>query len=263
MPPTPLPQPRRLILLCLLLGAFGLRLAGQVTETPQTIAPGKFLLRVDALSLGLDPDSPAPNEYRALGVGWALLSGGITNNLDFEVGTQVFVQDTYDQGAGANQTHSGIGDLSLRTKWTFWRDSTLDQAAAIIPYVNLPTHSEVGGDGHAEGGLILPWSMKMGPGLNGGAMAEIDELRNAANTRYDTRLYFSGVLQFDILGKLGGYTEATLATSTAGSSSSYGTLNAGATLSISSNFQWDYEIGKVLGPSASAWVQTLRFRWKL
>ena len=47
--------------------------------------------------------------------------------------------------------------------------------------------------------------MKMGPGLNAGAMAEVDELRNAANTRYDTRLYFSGVLQFDILGKLGGY----------------------------------------------------------
>jgi hypothetical protein len=264
MPPSPLPQTRRLISLCLFVCAFGPRLAGQVTETPQTMAPGDFLLRVDALSLGLNPDSPAPNEYRALGVGWALLSGGVSKSLDFEFGTQFFVQDTYDQGQGSNQTHSGIGDFTFRTKWTFWRDSTLDQAAALIPYVNLPTHSSVTGtNGHAEGGLILPWAMQVGPGLHAGAMAEVDELRNAANTRYDTRLYASGVFQFDILGKLSGYGEATLATSTAGSTSSYGTLNAGATLSMSSNFQWDYEIGCVLGPSASAWVQTLRFRWKL
>ena len=262
MPPPSL-QPRRLIVLSLFVGAFGLRLAGQVTETPQTMAPGDFLLKVDAISLGLNPDSPAPNQYRALGLGWALLSGGITKNVDFEFGTQVFVQDTYDRALGSNRTHSGVGDFTFRTKWTFWRDSTLDQAAAIIPYVNLPTHSAVTGNGHTEGGLILPWSSHMGPGLNAGAMAEIDELRNAANTRYDTRLYASGVIQAEVLGKLSGYAEATLGTSTAGSGSSWGTLNAGATLSASSNFQWDYEIGRVLGPSARSWVQTLRFRWKL
>jgi hypothetical protein len=248
----------------LLLGVAGstLRLGAQVTETPQTIEPGKFLLRVDAISVGLNPDSSAANEVRALGVGWALISGGITQDVDFELGTQLFIQDTYQQGA-ANQTHSGIGEFTLRSKWTFWRDPSGDESAALIPYINLPTRSQVGGNGHTEGGLILPWAMKIGPGVTAGAMAEWDELRNVANTRYDARLYTSAVLSAEILGKLSGYGEATFATSTAGTSSTWGTLNGGATLAVSDNFQWDFEIGRVLGPSARAWVETLRFRWKL
>jgi hypothetical protein len=79
----------------ILAGAIGLRLAGQVTETPQTVAPGDLLLRVNAISLGLNPDSPAPNEYRALGVAWPTVSTGITQNLDFELSAQFFLQDTY------------------------------------------------------------------------------------------------------------------------------------------------------------------------
>ena len=189
-----------------------------MTETPQTIDPGKFLLRVNALSLGVNPDSSAPNQYRALGLGWALLSAGITKDLDIETGTQIFVQDTY-QYKGLNQTHSGIGDLSLRSKWTFWRGADYDEAAAVIPYVNLPINSTVTGNGMAEGGLIVPWSMQMGTAVKAGAMAEWDEVRNIANTRYETRLSGSGVLQFDVVGIVGVYGEATLATSTEGSSS--------------------------------------------
>ena len=71
------------------------------------------------------------------------------------------------------------------------------------------------------------------------------------------------VLQAKLAGKLGAYGEVTLATSTAGSATTWGTLNAGATLSVSSNFQWDFEVGRVLGPTAQSWVETLRFRWKI
>jgi hypothetical protein len=248
--------------LLLLVVAFGCRLHAQVTETPQTIEPGKFLLKVDALSLGLNPDSSASNQVRALGVGWALISAGITKDIDFELGTQLFVQDTYLKD-NTNQTQSGIGEFTLRSKWTFWRDAASDESAALIPYVNLPNHSQVGGNGHTEGGLILPWATQISPGVTAGAMAEWDELRNVANTRYDTRLYTSAVIQAEVLGKLGAYAEATLATSTAGSASTWGSLNAGATLAASGNFQWDFEVGRVLGPSARSWVQTLRFRWKL
>jgi hypothetical protein len=262
MPP---PLPPRLIRSCLLLlvaAAGGVRLAAQVTETPDTIPPGQFLLRVDAISAGLDPNSPAPNQARALGVAWPLLAGGITQDVDFEFGTQFFVQDTADL-LGDNKTHSGIGEFTLRSKWTFWRDSDSQQAAALIPYVNLPTRSQVAGNGHTEGGLILPWAVQINPDVTAGAMAEMDELRNVANTRYETRLYASGVLQAKIAGKLGAYGEVTLATSTAGSATTWGTLNAGATLSASSNFQWDFEVGRVLGPTAQSWVETLRFRWKI
>ena len=85
-------RPLKALLPCMLAGVFGLRLAGQVTETPQTVATGNLLLRVNAISLGLNPDSPAPNEHRALGVAWPTVSTGITQSLDFEPSARSWVQ---------------------------------------------------------------------------------------------------------------------------------------------------------------------------
>ena len=235
---------------------------GQVTETPVTMGPGNVQLRVDALSLGIKPDSSAPNEVKAVGLGWALLSAGLTQTVDFQVGAQAFVHDTY-QVKGMNETHSGIGDVSLRSKWTFWTDPTLEQSAAVIPYVQIPTNSGGVSNGRVQGGVIVPWAMTVAQGVTGGAMAEWDQLRNAADTRYDSRFYASGVLRIDVAQTVSAYAEATASLSTAGSSTDGGLLAAGATLSLSKNFLWDFEVGKVLGHSATGWQETLRFQWRL
>jgi hypothetical protein len=62
---------------------------------------------------------------------------------------------------------------------------------------------------------------------------------------------------------VGAYAEATLGLSTAGSSSDTGTVGAGATLSVSKDFQWDFEVSKVIGPGRNQWTEVLRFRWKI
>ena len=107
-------------------------LRAQVTETPQTQGAGSVLMRMDAVSFGVAEDTAAPNQYKALAVGTTLISAGITPSLDFEFGTQLFLRDTFDK-AGSDHTESGIGDVTLRPKWTFWRDTETGQAAAIIP----------------------------------------------------------------------------------------------------------------------------------
>ena len=235
---------------------------GQVTETPTTMDPGSVQMRVDALSLGIKPDTSAPNQFKAVGVGWALVSAGLTKTVDVELGAQLFVHDTY-QYQGLNQTHSGVGDVSFRSKWTFWSDPTLEQSAAVIPYVQVPTNSGGVGNGRIQGGLIVPWAMTVTPGLTGGAMLEWDQLRNAADTRYESRFYASGVLRLEVAQTLSAYSEATVSVSTAGSSTYSGLLGGGATLALSKTFQWDFEIGKVIGHSTSAWQETLRFTWRL
>jgi len=242
--------------------ACGLRLGAQVTEVPQTIEPGHFLVRMDAISLGVKPDESEPNQYKALAFGSTIVSGGITDTLDFEVAAQLFIRDTYTV-MGGSQTQSGVGDVSLRTKWTFWRDPDSHESAAVIPYLKLPTNSN-GVDNHfVEGGVIVPWEMDVGAGFKAGAMLEMDELRNVADTRYDTRWYASGVAQWDLAGKVGAYAESTLSVSTAGTSSFSGTLGAGATLAVSRNFKWDFEISRVLGAARSQWTEVLRFVWRL
>ena len=237
-------------------------LRAQVTEVPQTIEPGNVFMRMDAISLGINPDTTAPNEYKALAVGTAIVYAGLTSTVDVEVGVQLFLQDTYSTG-GKDHTDSGIGDVALRTRWTFWSDPASGAAAAIIPYVVLPTNSSAVGNDSTEGGLILPWSMDVAAGTKAGAMVEWDELRNVANTRYDTRWYGSAYIKWALGEKFGAYAETTLSDSTAGSRSFAGTAGGGATLSISKNFEWDLEVSRVLGPGRSSWTEVLRFRWKI
>jgi hypothetical protein len=54
------------------------------------------------------------------------------------------------------------------------------------------------GNDSLEYGLIVPWSMDVAAGTKAGAMVEWDELRNEANTRYDTRWYGSAYMKWDL-----------------------------------------------------------------
>ncbi len=234
----------------------------QVTETTTTSGAGHVDVKMDALSVGLNQEAAAPNQYQALAAGTTIVSAGLTDNFDFQVGTQLFLRSTFTV-AKIDHTETGMGNVGARFKWTFWKDDASGQALALIPYVKFPTHSQFGGSQHLLGGLILPWSMKLGLGTTAAAMVEWDQLRNITNTAYESRFYTSGYLRWDLGKFFGAYTEATMSDSTHSSSSFTGTLGAGATLTISHNFEWDFEESKVIGNGRSAWTEVLRFRWKL
>ncbi len=233
-----------------------------MTEVPQTIPPGEFLVRMDAFSFGLKPNTPLPNQSQALALGSTLLSTGITPDLDIEAGSQLYLRETFTAG-GRDHTQSGVGDLSLRLKWGFWNDSAIGQAAAFIPFVLVPTNSSVEGTSAASGGLIIPWSLTTSWGPTVGAMVEWNELRNASNTGYDTGLYGTVYTEINLLRRLAIYGELTGNAATAGGASDTGTAGGGATLTLTKNFLLDYEISRVLGPGRNDWNQVLRFRWKL
>src|SRR5437763_1701868 len=96
------------LVICFILAATP-RLAAQVTETPQTIAPGKFFVRMDAVSVGVNRDNSGPNTYTALGVASTVVSTGITRDLDVQAAMQLFLRQTYQYG-GSRTSHSGLGD---------------------------------------------------------------------------------------------------------------------------------------------------------
>jgi len=233
-----------------------------VTEVPQTIEPGHVLMRMDAISFGIKPDTSEPNQYKALALGTTIVSAGITDTFDFEAGAQLFLRNTFAT-SGADHTDSGVGDVQLRAKWTFWSDPSSGEAAAVIPFVMVPVNSSAVGNNYTQGGIIIPWALQTPAGLKAGAMIELDELRNEANTRYDTRWYGSAYARWSLAHTASVYGEATLSASTEGSSSTTGTMGAGATLSISNNFEWDFEMSRVLGQGRNQWTQVLRFRWRI
>ena len=252
---------RKKLLWALLLFVAGvLPLGAQVTDTPQTIEPGKFFLRMDAVTVGLNRDTTATNQYTALGLAASMLSIGMTKSVDVQLGAQFFVRETY-QYRGVRSTHSGWGDTSFRTKWTFWRDDQLDAAAAVIPYVKIPSKATGIGNNHLEGGFIVPWAMKLGPGSAAGAMFQWDMLRNDANNGYDSHWFTSGFARQHIVGGFGAYAEATLSVSSASSSSFAGTLGGGVTFDFSKFFQADYGLSRGLGGRATDWLGVVRLRW--
>ena len=156
-------------------------LCAQVTETPVTIQPGHFNARIDAITVGFNRDTTEKLKFTALGLASTIVSAGVTDSVDVQFGAQFFLRETY-QYRGARESRSGLGRFSVRTKWTFWRDPAYGAAAAVIPYVSVPTNKNVVGSNSPEGGIIVPWAMDLGSGFRAGAMAEWDVLRNDDDT---------------------------------------------------------------------------------
>lgn len=241
-----------------LVAAVGLR--AQVTETPETVEPGKFFLRMDAVTVGVNRDKTEPARYTALGLASSILSIGMTQNVDVQIGAQFFVRETF-QLRGARDSRSGWGDTSLRAKWRFWSEPAVGASAAVIPYVKLPSKTTGVGNNHVEGGFIVPWAMKLALGTELGAMAQWELKRNDANNGYDSRWFASGFVRQALVAGFGVYGEATLQASTASSSSFAGGAGGGVTWDFSKFLQFDYGVSRGLGGRATEWVNVLRLRW--
>lgn len=231
--------------------------SAQITEWPTTVAPGRFLLEMDAVSLTVDR---APGfKYTAFGAASPFLTTGLTHNWDIQVGAELFISQKVELG-GRSDRNSGIGDVYVRTKYRFYEDSETGTAVAFLPYVKIPTNTGNVGNDAVEGGVIVPWTTTLTGGFDVAAMAGIDVYRNDNDDGYDLNLYGSASLTRKITGALGVYGEVALAKSS-GASSAEGIMGGGVTLSVSENTWWDFAIYKGISSAAADWNQVIRFNF--
>lgn len=240
---------------------FAPTLAAQVTETPHTIAPGRLQVRMDGISLSMGRADEAGNTYSALGVASTLVSTGLTSTVDVQVGFDLFYRYkvTYP---GGSESDSGLGDLSFRTKWTFWRSAEWGAAAAVIPYVLVPTSRDGVGSDAVEGGVIVPWAMDLGAGVRAGAMAQWDLVRNDADNGYDSRWLVSGYVSRPLLFGITLYGEALLEANSTGFSDWAGQVGGGAVWHWSEHLALNYQLLRGLNSRASDWTHVLRAYWE-
>lgn len=229
----------------------------QITEWPTTVAPGRFLLEMDALSLTVDHSGDG--KYTAFGVASTFLTTGLSASWDVQVGAELFLSQKFDAG-GLHDRNSGIGDVYFRIKWRFYEDAAAGTAIALLPYVKVPTNSGGVGNQSLEGGLIVPWKTDLVGGASLSAMAEIDFLRNDSDDGYDSFWYASAALHKQLTKAIGLYGEITLGKSSGGAPWA-GTLGAGATLAVSDDIWWDYAVYRGISRGASDWNHVLRFNW--
>ncbi|MBI4622875.1 MAG: transporter [Verrucomicrobia bacterium] len=236
-------------------------LPAQVTESPRTVAPGRVLVRIDGLKLTFDRADAAGNTYDAIGVASTTLRAGLTEMVDLQVGLDFFVKETV-RFRGARDSDSGLGDVSFRTKWTFWRDDKSGAAAAVMPYVRFPTGSSAVGSKAVEGGVIVPWAMDAGAGFRAGAMFQWDVVRNDADNGYDAHWFVSGFAVRDLSQAFAVYGETTAEIPSTGFSNSAATMGAGVLWRFSKNLVFDYELQRGLGDRAPAWTHIWRANWE-
>lgn len=258
---TQLRRARPVLFQLLLTLAAVLRLSAQVTESPRTVAPGRALVRMDGLKLTFDRADAAGNTYDAVGVASTTLRAGLTPTVDLQLGFDFFIRETI-KFRGARNSHSGLGDISFRTKWTFWSDDKRGAAAAVMPYLRFPTGSGGVGSKATEGGIIVPWAMDAGAGFKAGAMFQWDVVRNAADNGYDARWFVSGFAVRDLSRTFAVYGESTAELSSTGFSNSAATIGAGVLWRFAQHLVFDYELQRGLGNRAAAWTHIWRANWE-
>lgn len=232
----------------------------QITESPQTVAPGRLLVEMDGLSLGFDRTRGDGTKYTAVGLANTILTAGLTDTVDLQVGATLFLRQKYDAG-GRTDSRSGLGDTVFRAKWKFWSDEQLGAALAVIPYVKVPSSTGGVGSDAVEGGLIVPWAMALPAGVTAGAMARWDVVRNDADDGYDAQWRLTGYVERKLTSAFSVYGEGSLAADSTGLSDWAGTIGVGALLQMTKSVQFDYELQRGLNRRATDWMHVLRVNW--
>ena len=255
-----IPGWRRCILLACIIGA--LPVDAQITETPETILPGKFSGKVQLLSLSLDRHDPtqADKPFRAEAVVKTMLATGLTQDLDLQVGLDSYWRENFYL-RGKRASNSGIGAWNLRSKYTFWRDPQAGATAAVVPYIRIPTRRFGVGSGAAEGGVIVPWAMGRPGGTTWGAMGEWDLVRNDDDTGYDSVWYVAGLVRQPITKSFTIFAESTLAVSSAKASAWAGTIGGGASWLLTEHMRLDGSVHRAFVRRANSWNPVISSRW--
>lgn len=246
----------RLTLVLLALSAGFAR--AQTTEVPHTVAPGRFLIEMDALSLTFDREGT--DKLTAVAAASTFLSTGLTANWDVQIGVELFLSQRVTSG-GLKERDTGLGDLFVRSKYKFYEDESLGVSAAVIPYIKLPTNSGGVGNDSVEGGVIVPWEADLGSGAILNLMAGIDLARNDADDGYDSYWYASSSVGLPLTGSFSAYGEAYLAKSSGGAPWE-GVLGAGLFYSVNDFMSWDFAVYRGISDGAADWNPVVRFNFE-
>lgn len=251
-------RPRRFLWCLLALLPAGV--FAQITESPHTVAPGRVLVEVDGLRLSYDRADAAGNKLTAVAVATTFFTAGLTRDVDVQAGIELFLRRSLER-RGVRDTRAGIGDLYFRTKWTFWRDEAHGAAAALMPYVKIPSNSAGLGNDSVEGGLIIPWELKGQNGFTAGAMLQWDVVRNHDNNGYDAHWHLTGLARRDLTKSLAVYAEGLVSFYSTGFSDWEGSVGVGALYQLTKSLEFDYELVRGLNRRATDWTHVFRVNW--
>ena len=245
-------------------GALAVSAFGQVIESPTTVAKGSWLIEAD-VGFGVWDRSGRGNqriEFREIGALPVLLSTGLTDRWDVQVGFDGWIETTLATSTGEEQRVSGWGDAYVRTKWNFAGDEASGPAWSVLPYLKLPVADSDMGNGEFEGGLALLYGQPINESDWMEAFVSGDSLRSEVGGR-DEFLVAGVVWGRSVSDTTTVYTEVLVEWLSTKSGEVPVTLGVGVSPEMAPGFAWDFEVLAGITPEAADWAVVLRIGWEL
>jgi hypothetical protein len=150
---------------------------------------------------------------------------------------------------------SGIGGLDVRLKFNVWGNDSFEKpgatAFALLPFVTLPTDRSNGiSPEHVEGGVILPFAIKLSEKFDLGLAGGVTYLRDSGAGTYHAEYTSSASLSYDWNEKLSTYYEIAAQLARADPRGDIVLLGTGITYKLSKNLQLDAGVNFGITPAA-------------
>jgi hypothetical protein len=213
------------------------------TESPVSVEAGRVQIESSLWGFARDEDDGVTVETWTWGESNVKL--GVADNQDIQFVIRPWIVDSV-KTAGMEERAEGFGDIEVRYKYNLWGNDGGTTAMALMPFVSIPTQTEVS-TGEWEGGLIVPFSIELCDGIGLGLMGEIDRVWDDAGHDHDWEFLHSAVVGFDLTATVGVYLEYI---GIAGEGDYQALASGGFTWGQMENLQWD--IGFTAGLTEAA-----------
>lgn len=213
------------------------------TESPVTVDQGYF--QVESSFFSFSTDKQGGTRVKTYTVAETNVKYGLLDNLDLQLVFSPYIKETTET-AGVRTHVDDFSDIVMRLKYNFWGNDGGSTALGIMPFVKIPTQTDVS-NGRWEGGLIVPFAWRAGERWGLGFQGEIDRVYNEDNHEMDWDFAHTAVLGFDLTERIGIYLEY-LGVAGAHPYESY--FSGGATYSLNDCIQLD--AGTLVGLSDEA-----------
>lgn len=213
------------------------------TESPFSVDAGHLQIEVSLVDFTLDDAADDEPRTTTWGVAPLLAKIGLLNNVEVQLGLDPYTYARSTDGVSGPVQHAeGFGDTVVRVKVNLWGNDPVEGQAtafALMPFVKIPTADRSLGNGHVEGGIILPLAVALAEGWSLGAMAEIDLGRSERDHRPAVDFVHTLTIGHDLTEEIGAYIEYAGFTSLTQDEPYRAYFDAGLTFGLTPDLQVD------------------------
>ncbi len=218
-----------------------------VTDSPFTVDAGHVQFESGLFSYALsrpDQQGVVTEEFDILDTDIRL---GITNYAEIDLDVPPLdIEHTRFAISRFDTWKSGPGPLELQAKLNFYGNDSFEKpgstALGLIPRLDIPT--VIGGD-HVEGGVAVPFAIKLSEKAELEMMTEYDFVHNEEGSGYHVEYLNSGSLSYDWTEKISTYFEVATLFGTQDPLGGIVTLDTGVLYKFGDD--WCFDVGTNFG----------------